>query len=249
MPLSPGIVLQMTGSAPSNPSSLAVYVPSADQQSPTDLLNAFGLTPIKVLSKSTAAKTVVLVKTGSLTYRAALTVQSAGYSLHLTLLNALQPGTTVDPTFAARGFLSAHGLAVGALPSGLPTAAGGNHVVLFSQSTPYSVLGARAQITVSPSGEIQTADIQWVDTAQAALVPSISPADALNLIAQGESAAHSTGALPTASDTVGPPDLLYVPTGAANSLYYEPVYVFSGHTFGGADFQIYVPALDPSYIN
>jgi hypothetical protein len=136
---------------------------------------------------------------------------------------------------------------VGAQPSGLPTAVGGNHVVTFTQSTPYAVLGAHAQLTVSPSGEIQTADIQWVDTSSAALVPSISPAAALNMIALGESAVHSTGALPTASDTVDAPDLLYVPVGAANSLYYEPVYVFSGHTFGGADFHIYVPALDPAY--
>ncbi len=247
VPLTPGVAIQMTGVTPAGPGSLAVYVPSADQQSPTDLLNAFGLTPIKVLSKSAAAKTVALVKAGNVTYRATLTVQSGGYSLHLTLLNALQPGPAADPIFAARGFLSAHGLAVGAQPSGLPTATGGNHVVAFTQSTPYAVVGARAQITVSPSGEVQTADIQWVDTSSAAIVPTLSPAAALNMIAQGESVVHSTGALPTASDTVGAPDLLYVPAGAANSLYYEPVYVFSGHTFGGADFQIYVPALDPSY--
>jgi hypothetical protein len=248
VPLTPGIALQMTGSPLSNLSSLAVYVPSADQQSPTDLLNAFGLTPIKVLSKSTPAKTLVLVKSGGLTYRAALTVQSTGYNLHLTLLNAVQSGAAVDPTFAASSFLTAHGLAAGAQPSGLPTLAGGSHVVVFTQSTPYSVLGGHAQITVSPSGEIQTADIQWVDTAQAALVPSISPAAALNMIALGEAVVHSTGALPTAGDTVAAPDLLYLPTGPADSLYYEPVYLFSGHTFGGADFQIYVPALDPSYI-
>ncbi|MGH2388647.1 MAG: hypothetical protein ACRDIE_10630 [Chloroflexota bacterium] len=238
----------MTAQPPPAPGSLAVFIPSTTRQSPTDLLSGFGLTPIKTLSTSTAAKTVALVRTGGLTYRAALTVRSAGYVLHLTLLNPVQGGSATDPMAAARTFLAQHGLAAGAQPAGVHAATGGDKVVLFTQTTPYIVQGAHAQVTVSAGGQVRTVDIQWIDTTRAALAPCISAASALNLIGLGQGVVHSAGTLPTTNDSVGAPDIVYLPAGSGSNLYYEPVYVFSGHSAGGANFQIYVPALDPSYL-
>ncbi len=247
-PFTPGVTLHLTTQAPSNPGSLAVFIPSTTPQSPTDLLSAFGFTPIKMLSKSSDAKSVTLVRTGSLTYRAALTVRSAGYALHLTLLNPVQGSNVVDSVSAARTFLTQHGLAAGAEPAGVRVATGGDKVALFTQATPYLVQGARAQVTVSAGGQIRMVDIQWVDTTRAALAPSISASTALSLISLGQGVVHSTGALPTTNDSVAAPSIVYLPAGSASNLYFEPVYVFNGHSFGGADFQIYLPALDPSYL-
>jgi len=251
VPFSPGVLLKMA-SVPASPGSLAVYRPSSDLPSPSDLLSSFGLPVTRVLGQAGTTKLVALVHAGNLAYRASLTLRNSGYGLHMNLLNPVEPraANTVAATAEASAatFLATHQLAVGAQLTGMQPAGNGNQFVNFTENAPYLVSGSQARVTMAPNGQVLAVNLSWVDTSRAALAPSITPTDALARIASGQAAIHSTGALPTTNDEVDAPSILYVPVTTAGGVYYEPLYQFSGHTFGGARFQIYVPALDPSYL-
>jgi hypothetical protein len=251
VPFSPGVVLKMT-SVPANPGALAVYRPSSDLPSPSDLLSGFGLPVTRVLGQAGTTKLVALVHAGNLAYHASLTLRNSGYELHLNLLNPVEPraADTVATTAEASAttFLASHQLAGGAQLSSAQPAGNGNRFINFTENVPYPVWGAHARVTAAPSGQVLAVDLSWVDISRSALAPSLSPSDGLAQIASGQAAIHSTGALPTTNDTVNAPSILYVPVMSRGGIYYEPLYQFSGHTFGGASFQIYVAALDPSYL-
>jgi len=251
VPFSPGVLLKMAA-VPASPGSLAVYRPSSDLPSPSDLLSSFGFPVTRVLGQAGTTKLAALVHAGSLAYRASLTLHNSGYGLHMNLLNPVEPraANTVAVTAEASAttFLATHQLAAGAQLTGMQAAGNGNQYVNFTENIPYLVSGAQARVTVASTGQVLALDLSWVDTSRAALAPSVSASDALARIASGQAAIHSTGALPTTNDDVSAPSILYVPVTTAGGVYYEPLYQFSGHTFGGARFQIYVPALDPSYL-
>jgi len=250
-PFTPGVLLRMV-SVPANPGSLAVYIPSSDPQSPSDLLSGFGMPVTRVLGQAGVSKLVALVRAGNLSYRASLTALNSGYALHLNLLNPVQPraADTIAATAGASAstFLAAHQLATGAQLTSVQPAGNGNQFVNFTENVPYPVWGAHARVTMAPNGQVLAVDLSWVDTSRAALAPSAALPDALARIASGQGAIHSTGALPSDSEEVNAPSILYVPVPTAGGVYYEPLYQFSGHTFGGSAFEVYVPALDSSYL-
>ncbi len=252
VPFTPGVLLKVVA-VTANPGSLAVFLPSSDLQSPSDLLSGFGMPVTRILKQTGASKLVALVRTGNLTYRASLSALNSGYTLSLNLLNPVQPRTAdtiaAAPGVSASTFLAMHQLATGAQLASVQPAGNGNHFVNFTETVPYPVWGAHARVTVTPNGQVLAVDLSWVDTSRAALAPSVALTDALARIAAGQGAIHSTGALPSDSEEVNAPSILYVPVATTGGVYYEPLYQFNGHTFGGATFEVYVPALDPSYLH
>lgn len=252
VPLSPGVVLQNQVQLPAIPGTLGVYQLQAQQYSPRDLLDAYGLLP-RVIKRQTATSIVGLVSIGNRFYWSSFQLTATGYTLEMTLVSALAgqatPPSQFDAGAAARTFLVAHQLCDGLQPDNPVTLADGSTEVTFSEFAPYQIMGAQARVTLSPTGVLTAVDVQWVDTSVSTLAPTISAATALGQVADGLGLVWIDGAIPAGTASVTGSTTIYVPVAANGITYYEPVYQFSGLTPTGSLFRVYVPALDPAYLH
>lgn len=256
-PLTPGVALQVKDVPPPDPGLLPVITPVAHTTDARQILAGYGFGPqqIGASGAGTSSTTATVILSGHRVYRVTLLAQSYGYHLTLKLLTAIPqnpgaPATSFDPKSSARAFLLHHYLTTD-LGKDTVSQVGSDTVITFTTtlSNTYQVAGMGTTLTYTRAGALKAADIHLVDDSSPPLYTGLSASAALAEVARGNGlAAVAGGASLDSTASVTSTAILYVPVTDGGASYLEPVYRFSGVTGSGAPFDVYVPAVDQSYL-